>query len=136
MHCMQQTNLQLSQVQVVVYDEADRLFEMGFAEQIKAITDRMPSSRQSLLFSATISSQVKDFTLSGMKDYRMVQVDKDSKLSDQLKLHFFVVRSNEKEAALTYIMREHIEANQQTIIFAATRYHVEYLHELIAKMGI
>jgi superfamily II DNA/RNA helicase len=46
----------------------------------------MPSNRQSLLFSATISSQVKDFTLSGMKDYRMVQVDRDSKLSEALKL--------------------------------------------------
>lgn len=82
---------------------------MGFAEQIKAITDRMPGSRQSLLFSATISSQVKDFTLSGMKDYRMVQVDRDSKLSEQLKLHFFVVRTKEKEAALMYIINEHID---------------------------
>jgi ATP-dependent RNA helicase DDX54/DBP10 len=121
---------------MVIYDEADRLFEMGFAEQIKAITDRMPSSRQSLLFSATISSQVKDFTLSGMKDYRMVQVDKDSKLSDNLKLHFFVVRTNEKEAALMYIMNELIETHQQTIIFAATRYHVEYLHELLSKANL
>ena len=57
---------------MVVYDEADRLFEMGFAEQIKSITERMPSNRQSLLFSATISSEVKDFSLSGMKDYRMI----------------------------------------------------------------
>jgi len=104
MHCINQTNLQLSQVKIVVYDEADRLFEMGFAEQIKAITERMPSNRQSLLFSATISSQVKDFTLSGMKDYRMVQVDRDSKLSEALKLQFFIVRSNEKDAALLYIM--------------------------------
>ena len=55
-HCMQETGLQLNAVEVVVYDEADRLFEMGFAEQIKGITDRMPKSRQSLLFSATISS--------------------------------------------------------------------------------
>lgn len=121
---------------MVIYDEADRLFEMGFAEQIKAITDRMPSSRQSLLFSATISSHVKDFTLSGMKDYRMVQVDKDSKLSDNLKLHFFVVRTNEKEAGLMYIMNELIDTHQQTIIFAATRYHVEYLHELLAKANL
>ena len=45
MHCIEQTNLSLSQVQMVVYDEADRLFEMGFSEQIKAITDRMPSNR-------------------------------------------------------------------------------------------
>jgi ATP-dependent RNA helicase DDX54/DBP10 len=66
----------------------------------------MPINRQSLLFSATISSEVKDFTLSGIKDYRMVQVDRDSKLSDQLKLHFLVVRSVEKEAALFYLLRE------------------------------
>mmetsp|Transcript_10325 Transcript_10325/g.14215 ORF Transcript_10325/g.14215 Transcript_10325/m.14215 type:complete len:95 (-) Transcript_10325:1996-2280(-) len=72
MHCIQQTGLSLARSEIVVYDEADRLFEMGFAEQIKAITDRMPKNRQSCLFSATISSQVKDFTLSGMKDYKMV----------------------------------------------------------------
>ena len=83
-----------------------------------------------MLFSATISSQVKEFTLSGMKEYRMVQVDRDSKLSDQLKLHFYVVRSNEKDTALFYILREHVTLNQQTIVFCATKYHVEYVHEL------
>jgi len=56
----------------VIYDEADRIFEMGFAEQLHAITERMPKTRQSLLFSATISNSVKDFTLSGIKDYKMV----------------------------------------------------------------
>ena len=106
MHCIQQTNLQLNAVEVVVYDEADRLFEMGFAQQIQEITDRMSKSRQSLLFSATISSQVKDFTLSGIKDYKIIQVDKESKLSDELKLNFFLVRSGEKAAALLYVMRE------------------------------
>lgn len=39
----------------------------------------------------------------------MVQVDRDSKLSDQLKLHFFVVRSGEKDSALFYILREHVK---------------------------
>ena len=97
---------------MVVYDEADRLFELGFAEQIKTITEKMPANRQSMLFSATISSQVKEFTLSGMKEYRMVQVDRDSKLSDQLKLHFYVVRSGEKEASLFYILREKVGMNQ------------------------
>lgn len=122
-------------MQTVVYDEADRLFEMGFAEQIKAITDRMPNNRQSLLFSATISSEVKDFTLSGMKEYRMVQVDRDSKLSDQLKLHFFVVKSIEKDAALLYTLREQIKEGQQTIVFGATKYHIEYLTELCQRVG-
>ena len=98
----------------------------------------MPKNRQSLLFSATISSQVRDFALSGIKDYRMIQVDKESKLSDDLKLHFMIVRSGEKAAALMYLMRELIEyanPNQQTIIFGATRYHVEYMYELSIKAG-
>ena len=120
---------------MVVYDECDRMFEMNFAEQLKAITDRMPPGRQSLLFSATISAEVKDFTLAGIKDYRMVSVDKDNKLSDQLKIHFFVVRSNEKDAALLYLMRERVKQGEQTIVFGATRYHVEYLCELALKCG-
>lgn len=108
MHCIMQTGLSLSQVEMVVYDECDRLFEMGFAEQLKAITEKMPNSRQSLLFSATISTEVKDFTLAGIKDYRMISVDKDNKLSEQLKIHFFTCRSNEKEAGLMYVLRERV----------------------------
>lgn len=46
-----------------------------------------------------------------------------------------MVRSNEKEAALMFCMHELIQDKQQTIIFAATRYHVEYLHELLTKAG-
>ena len=65
----------------------------------------------------------------------MVQVDKDSKLSDQLKLQFYVVRSVDKDAALFYILREQVQQNQQTIVFGATRYHVEYLNELCQKAG-
>lgn len=68
----------------------------------------------------------------------MVQVDRDSKLSDELKCHFFVVRTGEKMACLLYIMQELIEfvnKRQQTIIFAATRYHVEYIYEITRLAG-
>lgn len=50
--------------------------------------------------------------MAGIKDYRMVSVDKDNKLSEQLKIHFFVVRSNEKEAALIYTLRERVQAGE------------------------
>jgi len=92
-----------------------------------------------MLFSATISNSVKDFTLSGIKDYKMIQVDRDSKLSDDLKCHFFVIKSHEKSAVLLYIMQELIEQQNpkdQSIIFAATRHHVEYLYEIIKMAGL
>lgn len=69
----------------------------------------------------------------------MVQVDKDSKLSDELKCHFFVLKSHEKVGLLLYIMQEQIEAKQpkdQTIIFAATRHHVEFLFEVVKAAGM
>ena len=68
----------------------------------------------------------------------MLHLDKDSKLSDDLKLHFFTIKSHEKIAALLYVMQELIEQKDQkaqTIIFAATRYHVEYLYEVTAAAG-
>ena len=55
---------------------------------------------------------MKDFALSGIKDYKMIQVDKESKLSDELKLHFFVGRTGEKEGILLYIMQELIESEK------------------------
>lgn len=99
----------------------------------------MPKTRQSLLFSATISNSVKDFTLSGIKDYKMVQVDRDSKLSEQLKCHFMVVRSHEKLGILIHILQELIlqkDDRDQSLIFAATRHHVEYLHEMLNLAGL
>ena len=92
-----------------------------------------------MLFSATISSDVKDFTLSGINDYKMVQVDKESKLSDDLKCNFFVIKSFEKVATLLCIMQELVELKghkaEQSIIFAATRHHVEFLHEVTQRAG-
>jgi ATP-dependent RNA helicase DDX54/DBP10 len=44
-HCIQETGLQLNSVEIVVYDEADRLYELGFAEQIKLLTDKMQKNR-------------------------------------------------------------------------------------------
>jgi len=84
---------------------------MGFAEQIHFINERMPkgSAKQSLLFSATISTQVRDFAVTGIKEYKILTLDKESKLSDDLKIHFFASRSGEKVATLLYVMSEIIE---------------------------
>ncbi len=66
MHHLKETQMSLQTVEIVIYDEADRIFEMGFAEQIYAITEKMPKHRQSMLFSATLPPTLADFTLSGI----------------------------------------------------------------------
>ena len=61
-------DLQLSSIEYVVFDEADRLFEMGFAEQLQEIIRRLPESRQTLLFSATLPKLLIDFAKAGISD--------------------------------------------------------------------
>ena len=65
LHLAVEMELQLSSIEYVVFDEADRLFEMGFAEQLQEIIRRLPESRQTLLFSATLPKLLVNFAKAG-----------------------------------------------------------------------
>jgi ATP-dependent RNA helicase DDX54/DBP10 len=136
MHHLEQTDMTLSEVQLCVFDEADRLFEMGFAEQIKEIMKSMPEHRQTCLFSATLPQILADFTSAGLHNPELVRLDIETKISDTLKVTFFTVRSEQKDGALLSVIREFVNAeSQQTIIFAATKHHVEFIALMLKKAG-
>ena len=84
--------MSLRSAEFCVFDEADRLFEMGFAEQIRAVLGKLSDSRQTLLFSATLPSALAEFARAGLKDPEFVRLDADTKLSPDLSLAFFTVR--------------------------------------------
>ncbi|KAL9961892.1 hypothetical protein ACROYT_G030925 [Oculina patagonica] len=136
LHVMMEMDLKLTAVEYVVFDEADRLFEMGFAQQLHEIINRLPDSRQTLLFSATLPKLLVDFTKAGLTDPVLIRLDVDSKLSEQLKLAFFSVRSDDKPAVLLNILQNLVKPSEQTLVFTATKHHVEYLKELLEFAGI
>ena len=68
-----------------MFDEADRLFEMGFAEQLREIMRGVPEERQSLLFSATMPKQLVQFARAGLKDPVLIRLDTESKISTELR---------------------------------------------------
>ena len=137
MHLLREIKtFKLKSVKYLVFDEADRLFEMGFAEQLNEITRECPEERQTLLFSATMPKQLIQFSRAGLKDPQLVRLDTDTKMSDELRLGFFSVRSNEKVAALLYLVRKIIPSDHLSIVFTATRHHSEMLHYLFSKVGI
>jgi superfamily II DNA/RNA helicase len=136
MQVLIETELNLREVRYVVFDEADRLFEMGFAEQLNELLSRLPDSRQSALFSATLPNELVAFARAGLRAPQLVRLDTDVRVSENLSQAFFVCRANEKTAALLWLVQNHLEATKrQTIIFGATRYIVEYLSNLLCECG-
>jgi ATP-dependent RNA helicase DDX54/DBP10 len=168
LHLKVEMSLDLMSVRYVVFDEADRLFEMGFAAQLAEILHALPISRQTLLFSATLPKSLVEFARAGLQEPSLVRLDAESKISPDLESAFYSVKSAEKEGALLHILHDVIKmptgppeaarkaadaANKKrkrgddrpsgkqkptehsTIIFAATKHHVDYLASLLRLSG-
>ncbi|XP_022749200.1 putative DEAD-box ATP-dependent RNA helicase 29 [Durio zibethinus] len=135
-HLTEVDDMSLRTVEYVVFDEADSLFGMGFAEQLHKILTQLSENRQTLLFSATLPSALAEFAKAGLRDPQLVRLDLETKISPDLKLMFFTLRQEEKHAALLYLARDHISSDQQTLIFVSTKHHVEFLNILFREEGI
>jgi ATP-dependent RNA helicase DDX54/DBP10 len=136
MHHLQETELTLARCEYVVFDEADRLFELGFAVQLHEVLKRMPERRQTVLVSATLPAALAEFARAGLKEPEMVRLDAERKLSEALALAFFAVRPTEKPAALLWLMQTVVQPAEQAIVFVATRHHVDFVATLLGKVGI
>ncbi|KIM69754.1 hypothetical protein SCLCIDRAFT_1208269 [Scleroderma citrinum Foug A] len=169
LHLIVEMNLSLAAAQYVVFDEADRLFELGFSTALTEILARMPASRQTLLFSATLPKSLVEFAKAGLRNPKLVRLDAESKISADLRMAFFSVKQAEKDACLLSLLRDVIHvpvgntlgtvdgddepdqdnkgkrkaksrrsthtAPHQTLVFAATKHHVEYLSTLLTSAG-
>ncbi|KAH9635486.1 hypothetical protein HF086_015486 [Spodoptera exigua] len=121
----------------ILFDEADRLFELGFGEQLREIVARLPSSRQTLLFSATLPKMLVEFARAGLTDPTLVRLDVDWKLPSTLWLGWIAVRAELKTAALLILLDKVLTAKTpQAVVFAATKHHVEYLNLILQQAGI
>ena len=127
------SGLSLASVTIAVLDEADRLFELGLAPQVKALLAGLPATRQALLFSATLPSALADFAAAKLTDPIFVRLDADAALSPDLGTVFVAVRPEERDAALVWLVREAVPADAPVAVFCATRHAVEYVARLLAR---
>lgn len=136
MHHLVEVKFGLKSVEYCVFDEADRLFEMGFALQLNEILKRMSDERQTCLFSATMPAMLVEFTRAGLRDPKLIRLDVEAKISENLRIQNLTLRSEEKPAALIYLIKELLSEEEQTVVFAATRHHVEFLYNLLQHAHI
>ncbi|KAL3809724.1 hypothetical protein ACHAXA_011319 [Cyclostephanos tholiformis] len=106
-HLSEIPDFHLRQCEMVIFDEADRLFEMGFAMQLRQICATMPESHQTMLFSATMPKALVEFTRTGMMhDPIVIRLDAEVQVSDELRIGFLTCRSGEKDAVLLHLVRD------------------------------
>lgn len=129
---LQRGTINLSRVKILVLDEADKMFEMGFIDDVKQIISQTPGERQTLLFSATISAQVHEIVQHYMRHPEKIKVQsyvEESKL-DQF---YYNVQSREKFSLLAHLLKQ--EDAGLTIIFCATRSRVNVVAKNLYKNG-
>ncbi|MBW8036668.1 MAG: DEAD/DEAH box helicase [Planctomycetes bacterium] len=111
--------IDLSNVEVLVLDEADRMLDMGFINDIQKIIEKIPRDRQTLLFSATISKEVATLTKNIQRRPKMIQIGKQHNPIDTITQHIYPVPQEQKMELLLYMMER--QQMFSVLIFSRTK---------------
>ncbi len=129
-----QNKLRLGGVDVLILDEADRMLDMGFVRDIRYLVDKMPTERQSLCFSATITPEIKPLINEMLKDPITISV-RTSETSEHVEQNVVHAHSKEHKVELLEDLLGK-EGFDKVIVFGQTKHGVQRLAEKLSKSGI
>lgn len=132
-HC-QQRNVDLSGVEVLVLDEADRMLDMGFIRDIRKILALLPRKRQNLLFSATFSDEIRELSKGVLVNASEVSVAARNTTAERVDQTVHMVEQAHKRDILSHIIRE--SGWHQVLVFTRTKHGANRLAEKLVKDGL
>ena len=132
-HISQKT-IDLSKVDFLILDEADRMLDMGFINDIKKVLAVLPKQRQNLLFSATFSSEIKKLTDSLLNSPVLIEVARRNQSSEQIKQIVHPVDKTRKRELLTHLIKE--GDWKQVLVFTRTKHGANRLAGQLETDGI
>lgn len=130
----EQGMLNLGQVEIFVLDEADRMLDMGFIHDVRKVMAALPKERQSLLFSATFSQEIRDLAAGILKNPKYVQVTPPNSTVQRISQLIHPVGRNKKKALLAHIINEHNWS--QVLVFTRTKFGANHVADFLVKNGI
>jgi ATP-dependent RNA helicase RhlE len=130
----QQGFLDLSTVQILVLDEADRMLDMGFVHDVKKILALVPREKQSLIFSATFSEEIRDLANGLLRNPQSIQVTPSNTTVESITQVVHPVGRGKKKALLAHIIEAH--AWSQVLVFTRTKFGANNVAEFLNKHGI
>ncbi|KAK8091072.1 P-loop containing nucleoside triphosphate hydrolase protein [Apiospora phragmitis] len=133
-HLDQTAGLDVTNLQILVLDEADRTLDMGFQSALDALVEHLPKERQTLLFSATQSKRVSDLARLSLKDPEYISVHESAASATPVGLsqHYLVVPLPEKLNTLWGFIRSNVKT--KTIVFASSGKQVRFIYESFRHM--
>ena len=130
----EQGHLDLSQVQILVLDEADRMLDMGFIHDVKKVLKLVPKNKQSLLFSATFSDEIRELANGLLNDPKSIQVTPPNTTVQRIKQTIHPVGRGKKKALLAHIIQLHNWS--QVLVFTRTKFGANNVADFLIKNHI
>ncbi|WP_321787191.1 DEAD/DEAH box helicase [Paraburkholderia sp. J94] len=131
---MQQKTIDLSQLEILVLDEADRMLDMGFIHDIKRVLAKLPPKRQNLLFSATFADEIKALADSLLDSPALIEVARRNTTAETVAQKVYPVDRDRKRDLLTHLIRQHNWF--QVLVFTRTKHGANRLAEQLTKDDI
>ncbi len=131
---LQRRSIDLSKVEVLVLDEADRMFDMGFINDVRKIIAKVPADRQTLLFSATMSKEVRALTASIQKHPEMIEIGQRTKPVDTVTQHFYSIPQDQKMDLLFHILDS--TQMDSVLVFSRTKHGADKISHRLERRGV
>lgn len=127
-------SITLSEVKVLVLDEADRMFDMGFIDDVKKIITYTPDSRQTMLFSATLSKEIKNLVRNVQKNPEMIEIGEHRSPAKSVTQYFYHASEDQKLPLLLHILKT--TNLESVLIFSRTKQGADSLSHKLVKASI
>lgn len=126
--------IKLAQIEILVLDEADRMLDMGFVNDVKKILTKVPAKRQTLFFSATMPQEIRKFAQTILNNPKEINVTPVSSTAETVKQSVYFVEKAEKLDLLIHILED--QTINRSLVFARTKHGADKLAKKLAKSGI
>src|SRR3546814_3619769 len=130
----QQKTVDLSGVEILILDEADRMLDMGFIRDIRRILALLPKTRQNLLFSATFSDDIRQLSRTVLNNPEEISVARRNTTSELVVQSVVLTEQSHKRDLLSFIIRE--SGWHQVLVFTRTKHGANQLAEKLVQAGL
>ena len=128
--------LDLSNIEIFVLDEADRMLDMGFVHDVKKVIAKLPRQRQNLMFSATMPKEIEQLAAGILHDPAFVKVDPVSSTVDRIRQSLYFVEKGNKKFLLPWLIKNLKPEVVNALVFSRTKHGADKIAKDLNKQGI